>query len=132
MDRHAANGLSDGALGVQPKRHVFFVVEAITDTHGAALNAEGFETRVAIQRLRTRVFGVHAKMNLQYACSTRVRNGGVQQAAGNAAAPMCRVNKHAPQHGLVRDLRKRFTPQAGNTDQLRPGKSTQHLSLIHI
>ena len=69
-------------------------------------------------------------MNLQYACSTRVRNGGVQQAAGNAAAPMCRVNKHAPQHGLVRDLRKRFTPQAGNTDQLRPGKSTQHDLMI--
>ncbi len=55
MDRHAADGLSDGALGVQPQRHVFFVVEAVTDTHGAVLDAEGFETRVAIQRLRTRV-----------------------------------------------------------------------------
>lgn len=48
-------------------------------------------------------------MNLQYACSTRVRNGGVQQAAGNAAAPMCRVNKHAPQHSLVGNLRERVT-----------------------
>jgi len=27
---------------------VFFVVEALSDTHGAALDAEGFETRVAI------------------------------------------------------------------------------------
>ena len=109
MDRHAADGLSDGALGVQPQRHVFFVVEAIADTHGAALNAEGFETRVAIQRLRTRVFGVDAKMNLQHLGSTRMRNSGVQQTARNTAPPMRRVNKHAPQHSLVGNMRERVT-----------------------
>jgi phosphotransacetylase len=112
-------------FGIQPQHHVLLGVEAAADAHGAVLNAKGLEPCVAIERLGARVLRIDAELDLQDLRRAGMRDGNLQQTAGQTSAPMRRVNEHAPQHRLVRDLRQHLTPQASNAGQFVAGKRTE-------
>lgn len=63
---------------------MFFVIEPVSDTHGPRFQAERLESKGAIQSLRTGVFGIDAKVDLQDA-----QFAGMQRPGGRGQPGVC-------------------------------------------